>query len=106
MALTDLLAAILLKTLCSASPGVRHSQSLMADWATAWRLELFHKSLTELRDKAVPLLLDNGCSRINITNKASKLCCSRCLGWSQASSRQSSYFADLCRRRRTLCMRP
>ena len=41
----------------------------MADWAKSWRLELFHKSLSELSEKSVPLLLDNSCSRINITNK-------------------------------------
>lgn len=38
-------------------------------WTQSWRLELFHKSLSELRTKTIPFLADSQCLRVNLTNK-------------------------------------
>ncbi|KAK9824464.1 hypothetical protein WJX72_010479 [[Myrmecia] bisecta] len=37
--------------------------------ATAWRLELFFKTQTELQDKVIPFLRSNSVARVNLTNK-------------------------------------
>ena len=72
----------------------------MADWAKAWRLELFHKSQSELKEKTVPLLLDNGCCRINITNKVKP---AAAVGSPAPTRELSSQLTVVCRERRTHC---
>ena len=78
----------------------KQAHGVMAEWAKAWRLELFHKSQSELKEKTVPLLLDNSCHRLNITNKVKPAAADG----SPAPTRElSSQLAAVCREKRTLC---
>ena len=49
-------------------------------WQEAWRLELFYKSLEDLKGKVVPFLKEHHIRRVNLTNKVEQTldCIQRC----------------------------